>query len=331
MKQINDDINEPLLAKKQKKSLVYTLISILLPIIIIAIFAWQINKNWNSIVNFDWKFNITFAIIVLFLLLINTALEVGIWNKTLGWFTNQISYRLAIPTYVWSSVARYIPGKVASFLVRLGLTQQLNIPPIPMLAASTVELAVRTASGFFMILLSFLMVHTGDKSERFIVTTGIITIVVVLIVAHPKIMIPIMNWFLKKIKQPEIMIAPRYRSILLVFGLNVFRWIIYGSAFVMLCAAVYTIPTQYLIPMIGIAPGSWAAGFVLLSPGGIGIAEGIQNFGLEKLLKLPFEIALIVPVLFRFSTLAAEGIWSLIGIPCWRGKDSYVEQHQTTD
>jgi len=331
MKQMNDDIHKTILTKKPKKGLLSTLLSIFLPIVIVGIFAWQIHKDWDSIVSFDWKFNTAFAIIAFFLLLTNTALEVGVWNKTLGWFTQQLPYRLAIPTYVWSSVARYIPGKVASFFVRLGLTLQLNVPAIPMLAASTVELAVRTASGFFMILLSFLIVHTGEKSERSIIIAGIIIIVVVLVVAHPKIMIPIMNWFLRKIKQPEIMIVPKYRSILLVFGLNVFRWIIYGSAFAMLCASIYKISLEDFIPMIGIAPGSWAAGFVLLSPGGLGFAEWIQNFGINNILKVS-TVALILPVLFRLSTLAAEGIWSLIGIPCWKGRDRYVEQQdKTTD
>ena len=326
MKQMNEEINTSIQTPPQKKNLISLLTSILLPILLIGIFAYQIHKDWEKIVNFSWEFDATFAGISISLLLINTAMEVGIWNKTLNWFTKSLPYRLAIPAYVWSSLARYIPGKVASLIIRMGLTGQVNVPMIPMLAASTVELAVRTASGFFMLLIAFLIVKTGEKS---IIIMAISVIIVVLIVAHPKIMIPIMNWFLRKIKQPEIVVIPKYRNILLVFGLNILRWIIYGSAFAMLCAAIYKITLSQFIPMIGISPGGWAAGFVFLTPGGLGIAEWIQNFGLKQLLKLPQELAIILPVLFRLSTLLAEGIWSLVAMPLWGGRHKYVERNQT--
>jgi len=322
MKQINDEIQPPV---KKKKNLLSLLTNVLLPIILVGIFVLQIYTDRKAIRDFDWNFDLTLFFIGMFLLLINTSFEVGIWNKTLSWFTTALPYKLAVPTYIWSSVARYIPGKVASFLVRVGLTSQLGVPMIPMLAASTVELAVRTASGFFMLLLSFLVAKTAQTN---IIILAAIIITVVLIVAHPKIMIPIMNWLLRKIKQPQIMVIPKYRSILMVFGLNIFRWIIYGCAFSFICISIYPQAVMKFVAMVGVAPGSWSVGFVSLMPGGIGATEWTQKILLEGMLTLPAEIAMILPILFRLSTLISEGVWSLIGILFWRERGNYVERDQ---
>ncbi|MHB9025870.1 MAG: hypothetical protein ACYC7E_17155 [Armatimonadota bacterium] len=286
---------------------------------LVGFFAREIVKNWREIVQYRWELQIELAVVALLLFLLCSLLDVAIWNRTLGWFTSPLPFVQAAPVYIWSSLARYVPGKVVSLLLRVTLSAQVKRATVPVLASSTVELALRTASAFLLFLVALLGHKTPGGKGLF--TFALLTIPLVLVCAHPRVMLPVLNWGLRKIKQPSIDRSLRYRDVLGTFCLLLARWTLYGFAFFALACAVHPAAQDHPMVLVGTAAGSWAFGFVSFLPGGLGSMEWILKEALESLLHYPIAVALMLPVLLRVTTLFSEGLWALACVPMrlsWR-------------
>ncbi|MHB0935605.1 MAG: lysylphosphatidylglycerol synthase domain-containing protein [Armatimonadota bacterium] len=292
-----------------------TAFHILLPLVLLGIFAWQIWDSRGEIVSHPWaKMHWGFAAASLGLLLVNSLLEILIWNRALGWFTVPLPFPLATPAFVWSTLARYIPGKVASLLIRVALTSEMNRHPVPVLASSLMDLTLRTASALLIALvtLSTWGQVARDKFSQELLGIPIGIIVIILVVAHPRLMIPAMNWVLRRCKRAPIERKLRYRDVLGLLVAVAGRWSLYGLAFALLACAIFPEAQDHMIALIGIANAAWAAGFLGMSPGGLGIAEFVQKVALHQSLGFSAAVALILPVLWRLWTLVAEGLWALV-------------------
>jgi len=293
---------------------------------LVSIFVLQVQKNWNDIVNPQtWhELRWDLAGVALVILLFCSLLDILIWNRALSWFAAPLPFVKVAPVFIWSNLARYIPGKVASLFLRAALATEADRPAVPVLAASALELALRTASAliiFVATLPTWGRVAQHAKATEAFFITGVIIIVVVLICAHPKMMMPVLNWTLKKIKQPIIEHTLRYRDVLGLIGLEMVRWVLVGISFVLLACAVYPPAWHAMLTLIGVANASWAAGFLSMTPAGLGMAEVVQNrvlassslFGLRESSIIP----VILPVAARVWSLAAEGLWALAVWPLY--------------
>jgi hypothetical protein len=304
-------------------------LNISLPIILLAIFAWQFRKDWPAIKLYHWHISWTLALLSLLIMGLNSLLETLIWNKTLGWFAEPLSFAKAVPVYIWSSLARYIPGKVASLAVRAGLGIEAGSEVVPILASSTVELALRIAGSFIMALLIFMA--PGSHAVRRLMYLAFAIIPLVLFFAHPKVMIPIMNWLLCKIKQVPINRQLSYGDVLFVLAATLFRWALYGLGYTLLVRAVCGISWSHLPVLAGTGAGAWGAGFLGMSPGGLWWMEFVQRTMLHDALLLESALATMIPALFRLETLVAEGLWALAAVfmrNTWKDSVSHAKTPQ---
>lgn len=282
---------------------------------LVGVFAWQVYKSREAIASFNWSVNWGLAALALLLLLACSTLDILIWNRTLGWFTAPLPFRLAAPVYIWSFIARYIPGKVFSLILRAALAAKVGREPVPVLAASTVELALRTASGFTLFII--MLFHWRSTVNPALNIAGYIIIPLVLICAHPRVMLPVMNWGLRKIKQQPIARTLGYMEVLGVFVALLARWVVYGVSYTLLATAFYPPAQANLHALIGLASGAWAAGFAFMTPAGMGTAELAQQKFLQGVLHFLPAIAVTLPMLARLWTLLAEGLWSLAAWGLW--------------
>ena len=293
-----------------------TYFNIALAIGLVGIFAWQLHKDWPEITSYPWHPDVTIAGLALLLLLVCSWLDILIWNRTLGWFDRELPFVKAAPIYIWSYLARYVPGKVASLLLRVALAREVGCSPAPVLAASAAELALRTASAMFIFLVALLI--WGIQITHTAVVIMIIIIPVILLAAHPRLMIPAMNWVLVKMKKPVITRTLRYREVLGVIAALVVRWIVFGISFAMLAWSVYPPAVTHIPVLAGTAAGSWTVGFISMLPGGVGVMELMQKVIMHDTLNFPVEVALVIPVFSRLWTLIAEGLWALAAVFLWR-------------
>lgn len=280
---------------------------------LVGIFAWQIKKSWPEIVSYPWhhlRWELAGAAFAI--LLLCSLFEILIWNRSLSWFTESLPFQQVTPVFIWSNLARYIPGKVASLVLRAALAVEFNRPPVPVLAASALELALRTASALLIFIVTLpTWGHSVQSDAGSLLKTAVVIIAVVIVCAHPRIMIPVLNWGLKKIKQPPVERTVRYRDVLGLLGAETVRWLLYGLAYVLLACAVYPPAKHAVVALIGVANASWAAGFIGMTPGGMGWAEWVQKTVLGSSLHFQIAVSLILPVLMRLWSLVAEGLWAL--------------------
>ena len=224
-------------------------INITVPLLLIFVFAREIDKSWPDIRHYHWAIDWRLATLAILVLCVNSLVEILIWNKTLSWFTAPLPFNQVTPIYIWSSLARYVPGKVFSLFLRAALCAQVQCDIIASLAASTVELALRTASGFLLFLL--VLISSGNITpQRYLL---LLLVILVLICAHPRIMLPVMNWILTKIKQQRIEKTLRYRDVLFIFAAIIGRWMIYGLGMTLLAAAIFSPALKYYLMLIGTA------------------------------------------------------------------------------
>jgi uncharacterized membrane protein YbhN (UPF0104 family) len=302
-------------------------VNIALLVLLVGVFARQIIKDWPLIATYPFHPNWGLVAAAVGLLLVCSLLDIAIWNTALGWFTDRLPFRLAAPVYMWSTLARYIPGKVASLVVRVTLAAEADRPAVPVLAASGLELVLRTCAALLTVIpiLPWLGLNIRIPLP---VLIGLVPFV--LLCAHPRIMLPVMNVLLKKMKRQPITRKVRYRDVLGLFGSLVVRWLLYGMAFALLVMAVYPKAAQDVVLLVSTAAGSWAAGFVIPAPGGVGVAEHVQRLAMQHA-GFREAVADVMPVIFRLTTLFTEGLWALAGIALWRGAMASVEVEAETD
>ena len=279
---------------------------------LVAIFVWQVHKNWGKIQGHHWAPDWPSAGLALALLLLCSLLDIFIWNTALGWFTERLPFRQVAPVYIWSYLARYIPGKVGSLVLRVALGLEVGRQPVPVLAASAVELVLRTASALLVTVVVIL--GWGVQGGKWTaVAAGLVC--AALVCVHPRIMLPATNWALRKLKKPPITRRLGYGEVFSIFLALLARWCVFGLAFVALALAFYYQPDHTPLPFLHVplfvaaAAGSWALGFLTMFPGGLGPAQWLQNRALATI--LPSDMALVLPVLFLLWTLLGEGLWAL--------------------
>jgi hypothetical protein len=298
----------------------------LLVVLLVGVMARQFLHALHDLHGQAWTPQTLPLLLALLPLLLASLLDILIWNRTLGWFTAPLPFRLAAPVYIWSSLARYIPGKVGSLLLRVALASEARRATEPVLAASLVELALRTASALLFFLLALwewlgvLMKHSRSTE---IAVMALIPLV--LLCAHPRIMLPVLNWALRKMKRPTLDRGLRYREVLGLFATLLLRWLCFGAGLYLIAMAVHPPLAARFLSLTGMGAGSWALGFIGMSPGGVGIMEGTQYLVLRQILATPYAQSTLIYVLIRLWTLIAEGLWALACSGLWRGRQAMLE------
>ena len=137
---------------------------------------------------------------------------------------------------------------------------------------------------------------------------GVLTIVALLVVLHPRILSAFLNTALRLLKRKPVVLSLRYGDILLVTLAWCASWFVAGCAFYVLLLALWPQAPLLALPIcIGIYAIAWDIGFVsFITPSGLGFREGaiIGLFALA--LPLPGALAAIMAVLSRFVSTLAE-------------------------
>ncbi len=309
-------------------------LNVLILLALVGVFVWQLRKDWSAIRAYQWHVDWLLAGAGLALFLVCTGLDIAIWNRTLGWFTDRLPYGQAAPVYIWSYMARYIPGKVFSLIARVALAAEFDRPPVPVLAASVVEMALRCASALLLFLVPMVGLGISLPHEgKFLAHIGPLLpylftflVALALVCTHPRVMIPLTNLALRLMKRAQITRPVRYGEVLGLFGLLLLRWLVYGGAFLLLLLAFTSQAASHVIALMGTAAGTWAVGFIIPSPGGLGITELSIRTVLQTL-HFDVSIADIFPLMLRLLTLVGEGLWALAAWGLWQS----VRQAKTAD
>jgi len=90
-----------------------------LPIIILALFAYQLKKNWADLTAYTFQLNPELLALAFFGFMLQELSYGLIWRSILNRLGTRLSFRTSLRIYLASEFVRYIPGNVWHVLTRI--------------------------------------------------------------------------------------------------------------------------------------------------------------------------------------------------------------------
>ncbi len=284
-----------------------------LPVIILALFVYQVKKNWADLTAYTFQLN-PWLLALAFLGFMLQELSYGlIWRAVLERLGTHLGLRTCLRIYLASEFVRYIPGNVWHVLTRILWVGKYGVSRPVAFASMAIELITKLAAGILVFSISLLFWQDIGKVGSLLRGSlldilGIASIIALFIGLHPRILNGVLNWALRRMKREPIQLTLRYSDILFITLAWCASWIVAGTAFYILLLALWPEAPFVAWPIcIGIYAIAWDIGFVsFITPSGLGIREAAIVALFALALPLPTGLASIMALLSRLVSTIAE-------------------------
>jgi hypothetical protein len=259
-------------------------------------------RNWGQVDFRQLHFNIRLLIASILFLWVHFLSSVLGWKLILDKLDVSLPFLKGIKIMFYSQLGKYLPGKIWTFTGRMYFCQKVGIPNSKTFISMVLELALTVLSGILIFLISLLF------SSRFKMDINpfllIVVAILIITVIHPKILVRIINFFLRLLKKQPIKIDLDFSQILIMTAYYCIIWFCFGIAFYFLINSVTFIPPSK-IPIItgSFAISSTIGVMALFAPAGLGVREAILAVLLNNF--FPISLAILLSLLSR--------IWVSIG------------------
>jgi len=286
-----------------------------LPVIILALFVYQVKKNWADLTAYTFQLN-PWLLALAFLGFMLQELSYGlIWRTVLARLGSNLSLRTCLRIYLASEFVRYIPGNVWHVLTRILWVGKFGVSRPVAFASMAIELITKLAAGMLVFSVSLLFWHDFGKLGSLLRGSlldilGIASIIALFIGLHPRILNGVLNWALLRMKREPIQLTLGYSDILFITLAWCVSWIVAGTAFYVLLLALWPAAPIVAWPIcIGIYAIAWDIGFVsFITPSGLGIRDAAIVALFALTLPLPYGLASIMALLSRLVSTLAEAV-----------------------
>jgi uncharacterized membrane protein YbhN (UPF0104 family) len=286
-----------------------------LPVIILALFVYQVKKNWADLTAYTFQLN-PWLLALAFLGFMLQELSYGlIWRAILARLGSHLGLRTCLRIYLASEFVRYIPGNVWHVLTRILWVSKYGVSRPVAFASMAIELITKLAAGLLVFSISLLFWQDFGKVSSLLQGSlldilGIASIIALFISLHPRILKGVLNWALRRLKREPIELTLRYSDILFITLAWCASWFVAGTAFYVLLLALWPSAPIVAWPVcIGIYAIAWDLGFVsFITPSGLGIREAAIVALFALALPLPTGLASIMALLSRLVSTIAEAV-----------------------
>ena len=284
-----------------------------LPVIILALFLYQVKKNWADLTAYTFQWN-PWLLALAFLGFMLQELSYGlIWRAILARLDSHLGLRVCLRIYLASEFVRYIPGNVWHVLTRILWVGKYGVSRPVAFASMAIELITKLAAGMLVFSMSLLFWQDYGKVGSLLRGSlldilGVAGIIALFIGLHPRVLNGVLNWALRRMKREPIQLTLRYSDILFITLAWCASWIVAGSAFYVLLLALWPGAPLVAWPIcIGIYAIAWDIGFVsFITPSGLGVREAAIVGLFALALPLPAGLASIMALLSRLVSTLAE-------------------------
>src|SRR5712692_8628306 len=284
-----------------------------LPIVILAVFLYQLKKDWTQLTAHTFQWN-PWLLALAFLGFMLQELSYGlIWQSILAHLGSRLGLRLCLRVYLASEFVRYIPGNVWHVLTRILWVGKYGVSRPVAFTSMTIELITKLAAGMLVFSVSLLFWQDVGKVDSLLRGSlvdilGVACIIVLFIGLHPRVLNGVLNWALRRMKREPIQLTLRYSDILFITLAWCASWIVAGTAFYVLLLALWPVAPLVAWPIcIGIYAIAWDIGFVsFITPSGLGIREAAIVALFALAFPLPAGLASIMALLSRLVSTLAE-------------------------
>jgi glycosyltransferase 2 family protein len=277
----------------------------ILAALIIAFLVYGLAANWDKLQKQNVRIDALQFVFATLFNVIFLASQAFVWRECVRF----LGYPLPIPTagsiWITSQVSKYVPGKVMLLIVRVLYGERAGVPKSATILSIYLELVLMVVTGTSVFLLfcpdllsKFEGAHLHPAIPPILVAAGIAGL-------HPKLLNLVVNFGLRLLKREPVKIDIPYWKLLSLGVILMAGWLFHGLAALSSVRAVGITVKAGLLTHTGFFAVSWVLGFLsFLTPGGIGVREGVLAFALGTIYSM--EIGIAVALISRLAWVLAE-------------------------
>ncbi len=290
---------------------VKNIIAVIIAVVIFYFLGRSLYSSWGELVKSDIRFNLLYLILseVFF---ISVAFGTSFaWQRTLRLLGADMGYWQSFRIIAISLFGKYLPGKVWAIGGRIYLAKQRGVGEAESSTALLIETVSLSFAAFaiFFISLGFYRPHTLPTN----IYWSLLLVPIGLLLIHPKILTMILRILARLTKRSITIPKFGYTDLLKIYLYYLVLWIIHSMGFYFLTISIFPASYQLILPLIGAYSISWILGFlVLISPGGLGVREGLLAFFLKFV--IPTPIAALMAIVSRIWVTIGEILFLIISL-----------------
>ena len=260
-------------------------------------------QSWEGLRSYSWDLNYLWLGLSCGLLAIYFPVLVLSWWRIVRQFEPRIALKRCFRIWLYSQLAKYLPGKVWFVLGRVYLCRAEGISAVRTSASLVLEIALILTSGLLVFAGSWALDPRMGLVGKISLYMALIPLALLI---FPPVFKGILNFLLRLTGRDEIEIHLKYRELSALMALYLLSWGIYGTSFFCIAQALRSDGGNLTLPAaIGINAISWIIGFlVFLTPAGLGARESALISFLN--LYLPTSSAILISFGARLVITAAE-------------------------
>jgi hypothetical protein len=280
--------------------------------VILGFMARTLYLNWQGLRGYQWRFDYLLLALAVMAALGTLSLYAWQWGLVVRRLGTPVSHVDAFRIFFLSNLGRYVPGKVWQFVGWFYLGEQAGIGRVQVLTAIAVNLGLQVITGLGLGVAALSLARGGEVRARYwplllLIPFGALAL-------RPAVMEALLNWALRRLGREPVTLGLRLSDMGLFALIHVGGWAAYGVAFTLFVSSLHPVSLRDL-PLLGATyAAAWVIGFLsFLTPGGIGIREGVLAYLLS--FWLPAPVAVVIGLSSRIWITAGELIGTGIA---WR-------------
>lgn len=297
--------------KNHRKSLVRKIISI---IVVAAIFYFLLGNlfaNYQKLS--EHRFEIVYSrLIISFVLLLFVFLFNPLaWMRILNEMKEEMDFQKAFSIFYVSQLGKYVPGKVWTYIGQVYLAEREGIPKERTLISSVLFQLISGVTTVYVFVISLLF---WEKLNLALTILAFLCFSVsCLILLRLGLLDWMINLVLNRLLRRKTVVKIGANTVIYAVSVLMLSWMAYGVAYYYFVNSFYPIDVTSSISFTGIYAISWLIGYLsFITPGGLGIREGVQVYLLNLFLPLP--ISIIISLACRIWLTVGEISVALISL-----------------
>lgn len=277
--------------------------------IILVFLSKYIFDTSEEIGDIVFDMEVAWILPLLFVLCVVNLVSAALWASLVRSMEKPLSMAHLIAIWHQSLLGKYIPGSIWMHVSRIYHLRQANLTTNTAVYASAIEQMTVLASSVFVVMLSpklFLLMGLPGWTRLLLLPALVVSIMPNLVAG--------LIWKLG-IRRVDLRLThvPARSFMLIYFGGHVIRALLGGSSIMLILLILgHSSSELNVFDLASIGAASFAVGYMsLLTPGGIGVKEGVLVFLLGQF--VPISVAVLVAISGRFWPLLVDGLGAVLG------------------
>lgn len=247
-------------------------------------------NNWSQIPFRSLRFNPLLLVLSFVILIPHFICYSKSWQEIMNGLGTPITLAQSTWMIATTQIAKYVPGRVWYLIGRVYVGRKENLDGMNLAVSMVLETCMLLITSLIITLIATIF---AGRLHRYQVVVIVLLLVLSIVIMHPALLNWFMNLGLKIIKKPPARVTITYGRIIRLsvyfFGLWIAQilgfYCLVNSLLPVNIASIFRFSSAYCL--------SWSAGFLaILTPGGLGVREGVMTVMLSSLLTTPVAVSI---------------------------------------